>query len=109
MKKFKKRTYDNLNHFWSDFIFLINNITKIKDAMSGALISPVFRERLMIVVTAVNECRYCSYYHSKIALTKGLDRGEIHNLLKGSVNDCPDNEINAILYAQHWAEKDTKP
>jgi hypothetical protein len=28
---------------------------------------PAFRERLMLAVTVVNGCRYCSYFHARQA------------------------------------------
>jgi AhpD family alkylhydroperoxidase len=77
--------------------------------MSGKMISPNFRERLMIAVTAVYGCRYCSYFHTKVALMNGMNKEEIEGLLKGLIDICPDKEVTAILYAQHWVEKNTIP
>jgi AhpD family alkylhydroperoxidase len=72
-------------------------------------ISPAFRERLMLAVTEVNQCRYCSYAHTKMALQTGLSPGEIQMLLKHNVQNSPEEELTAILYAQHWAETDGHP
>ena len=30
-------------------------------------------------------------------------------LLVGSVDNCPEEEVVALLYAQHWADSDAKP
>jgi AhpD family alkylhydroperoxidase len=77
--------------------------------MRSNSISPAFRERLMLAVTEVNQCRYCSYAHTKMALQSGLGPGEIQNILKHNVQNSPKEEIKAILYAQHWAETDGHP
>ncbi len=77
--------------------------------MSGTLISPAFRERLMLAVTAVNGCRYCSYFHTGEALKIGLSQEEIGRLLTGDSATCPPEEAPAIIYAQHWAESNARP
>jgi AhpD family alkylhydroperoxidase len=74
--------------------------------MRSNSISPEFRERLMLAVTEVNQCRYCSYAHTKMALQSGLSPGEIQHILKHNVQNSPKEELTAILYAQHWAETD---
>lgn len=63
----------------------------------------------MLAVTEVNRCRYCSFAHTKMALQSGLKSGEIRQILQHNVRDCPETEIQAILYAQHWAETDGHP
>ena len=77
--------------------------------MRSEIISPAFRERLMLAVTVVNECRYCSYAHSKEALKHGISQPELEQILSGEFKECPQREIPAILYAQHWAESDGQP
>jgi len=77
--------------------------------MQGRIISKPFRERLMLAVTAVNKCKYCSYAHSQMALANGINQVEIEELAKGQYSGSPSNEIPALLYAQHWAENDGKP
>ena len=63
----------------------------------------------MLAVTSVEGCRYCSYFHSKLALKGGMTREEVGKLLSGDVQDCPEEEYIAVLYAQHWAESDAHP
>lgn len=76
--------------------------------MRGGL-SPQFRERLMLAVTAVNECRYCAYFHLKAADAAGLSEGESRALLHRRLDQAPPEELPALLYAQHWAERDAQP
>ena len=77
--------------------------------MRGNLISEAFRERLMLTVTEVNGCRHCQYAHAKMALDAGLTQAEIKALSTGTFNHCPEEEVPALLYAQHWAEADGAP
>jgi AhpD family alkylhydroperoxidase len=77
--------------------------------MRSRTISSEFRERLMLAVTEVNRCRYCSYAHTKMALKSGLTPQEISRILDHNIQGCPEEEIPAILYAQHWAETDGHP
>ncbi len=74
------------------------------------LLSPSFRERLMMVVTQVNGCRYCSYFHAKEALSAGVGSGELKAILDGQIpEDTPESEYPALVYAQHWAESNAHP
>lgn len=77
--------------------------------MRGDVLHPAFRERLMMAVTAVNGCRYCSYYHAHQAAKQGMAPAEIKALGDGLFQDCPDPELPALLYAQHWADTDAHP
>ena len=107
--KFKKRKYKNLKDVLSDLWFPIRNRGRLREITRKELISPAFRERLMLVVTAVNGCRYCSYFHTKQALKSGITAEEISDLLAGDVANCPQDEAVAVAYAQHWAESDAHP
>jgi AhpD family alkylhydroperoxidase len=107
--KFKKRTYRNPRDVFSDLWFPIRNRSRLREITQKKLISPAFRERLMLAVTAVNGCRYCSYFHTKQALKSGITAEEISSLLSGDVANCPQGEAVAVIYAQHWAESNTHP
>ena len=78
-------------------------------ALWGTSLSTQFRQRLMLTVTAVNGCRYCTYLHTREALHAGLTSEEIETLLGGVIKNVPTDEIKAILYAQYWADNDAKP
>jgi AhpD family alkylhydroperoxidase len=68
-----------------------------------------FIERIMLAVTEVNNCELCSYAHTKMALEAGLRSEEIQNLLSGVLTDIPSNELEAILFAQHYADSRGRP
>jgi AhpD family alkylhydroperoxidase len=106
IKQFNKRRYRSFVEFWSDLRLLFSDFKKIKRV---GLISPAFREKLMMAVTAVYGCSYCSWLHTTLALRTGIDREEITRLLSSSVGNCPEDEAIALLYAQHWADSNANP
>jgi AhpD family alkylhydroperoxidase len=63
------------------------------------------REKVMLAVTAVNDCRYCSWVHTGLALENGVDIDALQQILDtqtfGTVNT---REGVAILYAKHFAD-----
>lgn len=110
MNKFPKRLYASVGEFWADFRYVFSRRELIRQTMRDGLISFAFRERLMIAVTQVNGCRYCSYFHAKEAAQAGILEGELRALLAGQIpEDAPAEELPALLYAQHWAESNAQP
>jgi AhpD family alkylhydroperoxidase len=107
--EFKKRRYKRLKDIFADLWFPIRNRSRLGEISRKRLVSPAFRERLMLAVTAVNGCRYCSWFHTRQALKSGLTAEEIRGLLAGDVANCPLDEAVAVAYAQHWAESDAHP
>lgn len=73
-------------------------------AQKEELISPQLQERLMLAVTEVNGCPVCSYAHAKWALEAGMEKEEIDDLLSGDLKGTPEDELSAVLFAQHYAD-----
>ncbi|WP_409228486.1 carboxymuconolactone decarboxylase family protein [Gudongella sp. SC589] len=71
--------------------------------------SSEFMERIMLAVTEVNGCPLCSYAHTKMALEAGMSNEEIHNMLSGVMEDVPEDELQAVMFAQHYADSRGKP
>ncbi|MGB9521130.1 MAG: carboxymuconolactone decarboxylase family protein [Anaerolineales bacterium] len=108
-RKFSRRIYHHINEFITDFRFMWQHRPLIRKTMREIIPFP-FRERLMMVVTQVNGCRYCSYFHAKESLRAGLGADELRQLLAGAIPDnTPEEELIALIYAQHWAESDAHP
>lgn len=63
----------------------------------------------MLAVTAVNGCRYCAWFHSRVALRTGVDAAEVDLLLGGAVRGGSPDELPALRYAVYWAERDACP
>lgn len=63
-----------------------------------------FQERIMFAVTEVNGCEVCSYFHTRLALEKGMSEEEIQMLVSGNSTTIPADEAIAVLFAQHYAD-----
>jgi AhpD family alkylhydroperoxidase len=107
MKKFNRRLYQGFGDFVADMRTIMSQRKNIRGMMRS--LDPAFRERLFLAVTQVNGCRYCSYFHTQQALLHGVTDEEIRGLGDGLLECCPQNELTALCYAQHWAESDAHP
>jgi len=108
MAEFSRRIYHDLGEVLTDMRAILSHRDLLRSTMRGGL-DAAFRERLMLVVTGVNGCRYCSYAHARQALTEGVPPEEIEMLGKTVFHGSPKEEAPALLYAQHWAEADGEP
>lgn len=110
LKPFPKRTYGNLRELFSDIFAILSQPQRVRKALRGNLVSAATRERLMLVVTQVNGCRYCSNFHSAEALRVGVSADDIDLLMKGDMPvSAPPAERAALHYARHWAEHNANP
>ncbi len=110
INKFRKRYYSSWGAFWQDFLYLLSHRNQIKGALREGRISPAFRERLMMAVTEVNDCRYCRTFHVQQAYQVGLSEQEVQTYLSGIIpEDIPPEEKLAVGYAKYWAENDAQP
>lgn len=80
-----------------------------KGAISKGVLDKQFKERIMLAVTEVNSCDMCSYAHTKLALSSGMTNDEIKKLLTGDLTSAPEDELKAIMFAQHYAESRGNP
>ncbi len=78
-------------------------------ALGGGGIDRAFGEKIMLAVTSVNRCRYCSYGHARMALRAGISAEDVRALLAGDVGQCDEREAAALLFAQHYAESGAQP
>ncbi len=69
--------------------------------------SKALREKVMLGVTAINDCRYCAWGHSHWATSQGVPLEELNRIL-GSHGDSLEAEAPAeaaaILFGQHYAQ-----
>jgi AhpD family alkylhydroperoxidase len=75
----------------------------------GWRLGPAFRERLMLAVTEVNGCRYCTWVHARLALCAGLAAAEVAGLLGRELAGAPPEERAALLFARAWADSGGRP
>ena len=107
-QKFMKRLYTprDFYRFMSD---MLANVEDMRGARRKNLITEQFGERIMMAVTEVNGCRYCSYFHTQVALKAGMEEKEIRETLSGDFSQAPTEELPALYFAQHYAENAGKP
>lgn len=106
---FKRRIYD-FDSLVRDVGFLVKSSPEIRKALKSDAVSRAFMEKIMTVVTAVNGCSYCTWFHARQAVASGISHEEVANLLKLQFDtDATDFELTGLLYAQHYAETDRQP
>ena len=110
MKKYFDRKIYTFRLLLSDLVFFLRNTGNIIAAMRNKELGKVFMEKVMTVVTAVNGCTYCTWFHAKQAVTSGISETEVQNMLNLQFEtDASDFEVPALLYAQHYAETNRNP
>jgi AhpD family alkylhydroperoxidase len=100
---FNKRFYTPRT-FLRDLWAILSHLSAFKDTARSQRVSRAFAEKIMMAVTEVNGCRYCSYFHTRMALQAGVTPDEIGHILAAEIGDFPADEGVALAYAQHWAE-----
>lgn len=110
MGTFKKRRYESPGELLSAIGRLAVKPRSLVELVTGrGKLRPEFREQIMLAVTSVNKCRYCSFVHTLVALKEGAALSEIQALLAGSIDEVEDHDKEALLYAQHWADTNGHP
>jgi AhpD family alkylhydroperoxidase len=102
-KTFAKRTFTMpllLRSFGTFVLYMpVRWLALVKPATSRAM-----REKVCIGVTSVNDCRWCTWLHTGIALQHGVNLEELRSLLGSEHFDAVDDrEATAVLFAQHFA------
>jgi len=106
----RTRVYTKVSTFFYDFLcFIMNSLACVRNTTKKAPVSHALREKLMIAVSGVLSCRYCTWLHSEMALTHGVDAVEIQKLLSMEIGDFPDEEAIALAFAQHYSETGGRP
>jgi AhpD family alkylhydroperoxidase len=105
---FTKRIY-TYPAFKADVRQIFDHMAELRQAASAGRVSKAFAEKIMLVVTSVNGCRYCSYGHSRAALAAGVSKTELQKLLALDLGTFPASEVTALTFAQHYAESACQP
>lgn len=101
---FNKRSF-TLSTFAASARDLFAHLDELYSALAQQRISRPLAEKIMLAVTQVNGCRYCSYAHTGMALQAGVSTVELRDLLTGEFSHIPEHELSALLFAQHYAEQ----
>ena len=102
---FRKRTF-SLPRYARSLAAVAAASPVLVRALARPRISPALREQILLTVTSVNDCRYCNWGHTALALRKGVDMNALGQTLDSGYL-CADStpEEVAILYAQHVASE----
>ena len=103
MKTFKKRVL-NVNEFIKECFSLFKYFGDLKVTFRRKLIDNSFRERIMLAVTQVNQCRFCSFGHTHAALSTGISIKEIKEILDANFINVPEYQQLALCFAQNFTE-----
>ena len=105
---FGKRIY-SVQSFRQALADVFEHLPDLQSASRRGLIDKAFSERIMLAVTHVNGCRYCSYGHARLALSVGISENEIKELLNGEFSTAPQEQHIALAFAEHYAETGGNP
>ena len=102
-----KRGLSNENA-WRVVAVALASLPVLIPALVRPKTSRALREKLMLEVTSVNECSYCQWGHTYLAIAQGVPLEEINQIfgLQDMALSARDEaEAAAILFAQHYAER----
>ena len=96
----------------ADNIFrTVANVVVSTPALVAALIRPktsaVLREKVMLGVTSITDCRYCQWGHTHWAMAHGVPLEEVNQILGQQIESLEAKnpaEAAAIMFAQHYAK-----
>lgn len=105
---FNKRIFTIREHFR-----IMNHAAKSFDMLiyvkKHKLFDKKFKERIMLAVTEVNGCELCSYVHTKMSLSSGMNSVEIKEILNGIKDDVPSDELVGVLFGEYFASSHELP
>jgi AhpD family alkylhydroperoxidase len=107
-RRFNKRFYTPRS-FLRELYGITLALPSIIRTVRSKRISRSFSEKIMLVVTLVNGCRYCDYGHSRMALKSGVRLDELEKLSIFEFKDFQPQQIPALEFARHFAVTNGKP
>jgi AhpD family alkylhydroperoxidase len=94
-----------------NFFKTVGNVVASGRVLLSALVRPktsaALREKVMLAVTSVTDCRYCQWGHTHWAMAQGVPLEEVNQILGHQIASLEAKnpaEAAAILFAQHYAE-----
>jgi len=94
-----------------NFFKTVANVLASGPVLLAALVRPktsaALREKVMLGVTSVTDCRYCQWGHTHWAMAQGVPLEEVNQILGHQIESLKAKnpaEAAAILFAQHYAE-----
>lgn len=82
------------------------NAPRLMLALAHPATSRQLREQVMLACTDANDCRYCAWLHTRLALKNGVDVDALNDYLANASNVEYSNSTKAaIAYAQQFAKQ----
>jgi len=107
--RYRKRIFTP-HTFFQGIVRLLLNAPAFVAALARGRVHRAFRERILLAASGVNDCRYCIWFHTRLARATGLSDGEIGQILASQINQVvPEEELVGVLYAQHYAQTGGNP
>jgi AhpD family alkylhydroperoxidase len=106
LRKMKRTlTPDNLFRTVANFV---TSLPVLVRALRSPKTSAALREKVVLGVTSINDCRYCQWGHTHWAMANGVPLEEVNQILGLQIESLEAKnpaEAAAILFAQHYAEQ----
>jgi AhpD family alkylhydroperoxidase len=96
--------------FFQDLYFAISNLRGLSRLRKNPRVNKIFQEKIMTVISSVNGCVYCKWFHAKQAVKSGIPSKDVKKLFELQYDTCStDFEYPALFFAQNYAETNRKP
>lgn len=107
--EFRKKTF-TVSSFYESAMRVGRALPQLVRARRDDRVDKAFAEKIMLSTTAVNECQYCTRFHTSLAREEGIDQATIDRILESDIEAAVnDAERPALLFAQRYAEADGNP
>ena len=107
--EFRKKTF-TVSSLKESAVRLGRALPRLVRARRADRVDDAFAEKIMLSTTAVNECQYCTRFHTSLARETGVDVETIERILESDIDAAVDtDERPALLFAQRYAEADGDP
>ncbi len=95
---------------FGDLGFLISHAPALIRAARNPELGRSLTGKIMMVVTAINGCTYCTWFHAQQAVASGMSKAEISEMFDLQFEaSATEHDLPALLFAQHYAETNRKP
>jgi len=99
----------DLSELKQGLLSLLSSSPQLVSALVSDRVSASFSESLMLAVTSVYECRYCTWIHAELAEYFGVEEEKISALLEGDISMMDEYERPALAFAIHYAQTEGLP
>jgi hypothetical protein len=106
---FSKRSYTDVQQFVADLRSIWLAPQDLTSLRNNARITHPLLEKIMLAISGANGCRFRSAAQTRYAAQQGLSSTEISSLLRGEISYATSDEAPALVFAQHYAEKQGHP